>query len=60
MSFLNKHVFAPAIENGQIGVNPLEKVPRLRVLQKNRWIPTPAEFAKLIAEIRGNNFRLNE
>ena len=60
MSFLNKHVFAPAIENGQIGVNPLEKVPRLRVLQKNRWIPTPAEFARLVAEIRGNSFRLNE
>ena len=25
-----------------------------------RWVPTPGEFARLVAEIRGNSFRLNE
>ena len=59
-SFLNQHVFGPAVAKGQLGLNPAAKVKNLRVRHEARWVPTPGEFSRLVAEIRGNSFRVNE
>jgi integrase len=59
ISLLNK-LFERAIEENQITSNPVGKIKRLKIVISHKWLPTPEEFAELVAEIRANaNWRYN-
>jgi integrase len=60
ISLLNK-VFDRAVEANLIRNQPMGKIKRLKIVQKHKWLPTPEEFAELVAEIRSNaNWRYND
>ena len=59
ISLLNK-VFDRAVEANLIRKDPMARIKRHKIVQKHKWLPTPEEFAELVAEIRSQRKRCSE